>query len=354
MQDMKRKAVPGIMLMLLATSMTILTFNVRIAVAQETIYIRSDGSVDPPTAPITRAGNIYTFTANISKPMVIQKDNIVMDGNGYTLLGSEESYGFSLDNRSNVTIRKTRVTGYNYGVHMNVSRSNTVTESLLENNVLSGVWLESSTKTNITNNDMANNYCGILLTWSDNNNITSNAVKNNPFGIWILGSSGNTVKNNTIADNDVCGIWLDQSSTAVYHNDFINNTAQAETSDSTNTWDDGYPIGGNYWRGYAGVDLKRGPNQDQPGSDGIGDTPYVVDVNNTDRYPLMSPLFTTMPGDLNGDSKVSLADLVILAQAYGSKPGDPKWNPIADIDGNGVVGLTDLVILAKNYGKTAP
>jgi hypothetical protein len=62
--------------------------------------------------------------------------------------------------------------------------------------------------------------------------------------------------------------------------------------------------------------------------------------------------YASIPGDLNGDSKVSLADLVILALAYGSKPGDSNWNPNADIDGNLVVGLSDLVILAQNYGRT--
>lgn len=63
---------------------------------------------------------------------------------------------------------------------------------------------------------------------------------------------------------------------------------------------------------------------------------------------------STIAGDLNRDGKVSLQDLVILALAYGSKPGDAKWNPIADIDGNGAVGLTDLVILAQHYGEHSP
>ena len=53
------------------------------------------------------------------------------------------------------------------------------------------------------------------------------------------------------------------------------------------TWDDGYPSGGNYWSDYIGVDTKRGPNQDMLGSDGIGDTPYVIDASNRDNYPLM-------------------------------------------------------------------
>jgi hypothetical protein len=56
--------------------------------------------------------------------------------------------------------------------------------------------------------------------------------------------------------------------------------------------------------------------------------------------------------DLNGDSKISLSDLVLLANAYGSKPGEPKWNPNADINVNDKVDLADLVILANNYNKT--
>jgi nitrous oxidase accessory protein NosD len=42
------------------------------------------------------------------------------------------------------------------------------------------------------------------------------------------------------------------------------------------TWDNGKE--GNYWSDYNGTDGNH---------DGIGDTPYVVDVLNQDRYPLM-------------------------------------------------------------------
>jgi hypothetical protein len=59
----------------------------------------------------------------------------------------------------------------------------------------------------------------------------------------------------------------------------------------------------------------------------------------------------TIPGDLNGDFKVSLSDLVLLANAYGSKPGDTKWNPNADINGNNVADLADLVLMAIHYGQ---
>jgi hypothetical protein len=57
-------------------------------------------------------------------------------------------------------------------------------------------------------------------------------------------------------------------------------------------------------------------------------------------------------GDINGDGTVNLIDLTLLAQAYNSVIGDPKYNPEADIDGNGKVGLTDLVSTAKYYNQS--
>jgi thiol-disulfide isomerase/thioredoxin len=69
---------------------------------------------------------------------------------------------------------------------------------------------------------------------------------------------------------------------------------------------------------------------------------------------LTSSIQVTIPGDINGDFNVTLADLVLLAKAYGSKPGDAKWNINSDIDGNNAVSLTDLVILATHYGQHYP
>lgn len=60
----------------------------------------------------------------------------------------------------------------------------------------------------------------------------------------------------------------------------------------------------------------------------------------------------TIPGDIDGNLKVNLVDLVEIGQAYNSKLGASNWNPNADIDGNGKVDLVDLVTLATNYGKT--
>jgi hypothetical protein len=57
-------------------------------------------------------------------------------------------------------------------------------------------------------------------------------------------------------------------------------------------------------------------------------------------------------GDINGDGKVDLLDLVLLANAYGSKVGDLKYNPEADFNDDGKVNLLDLVTCAMHYGQS--
>ena len=58
-------------------------------------------------------------------------------------------------------------------------------------------------------------------------------------------------------------------------------------------------------------------------------------------------------GDIDRDGTVNLGDLETLAKAYGSHPGDPRWNPDADLNKDGVVDLGDLYLLIKNFGKTS-
>ena len=64
--------------------------------------------------------------------------------------------------------------------------------------------------------------------------------------------------------------------------------------------------------------------------------------------------------DINDDLKVDTKDLAIAALAYGSFPGHPNWNPIADITGSehlvpdGRVDIRDLALMASNYGETYP
>lgn len=107
----------------------------------------------------------------------------------------------------------------------------------------------------------------------------------------ILEESGsfNTYYDNTVQDS-LYGILAVPYSgrggpgNLVCHNNIINNTYQWVRQFFGDSWDFGYPTGGNYWSDYAGKDLFSGSSQNELGSDGIGDTPY-----HGDRYPLMNP-----------------------------------------------------------------
>jgi parallel beta-helix repeat protein len=132
-----------------------------------------------------------------------------------------------------------------------------------------------------------------LSSYCSNNTISRNDITASiGYGICVAGSY-NIVSGNNITNNGD-GVWLHKSlDSKLYHNNIIDNTynqVYIDARPSINVWDNGYPSGGNYWSDHTGTDLFRGLYQNETGSDGIGDTPYVIDENNTDTYPLMGPL----------------------------------------------------------------
>lgn len=195
----------------------------------------------------------------------------------------------------------------------------------------------------------ANNMDGIWIRWCYGIRVSGNTITANAGGICVTRSSGISVSRNTLIRNH-WGVWLSYSSdNRFHHNNFIANDQQVRiyTYGNGNVWDDGYPGGGNYWSDYTGFDEKNGPDQDQPGSDGIGDTPYTIDPDNQDRYPLM-----TMPGDVDGDRDVDIFDIVRIAIGYGTEPPDPRYDPTCDLDGDGDIDIFDIVIACANYGES--
>jgi PKD repeat protein len=62
-------------------------------------------------------------------------------------------------------------------------------------------------------------------------------------------------------------------------------------------------------------------------------------------------------GDINGDGKVDMKDVAVVAAAFGSYPGHPRWNPDADITGpaylvpDDKVDMRDVSLVAKNFGQ---
>jgi parallel beta-helix repeat protein len=329
-----------------------LVYDTRPAKANEKVYIRSDGSIDPPTAPITTTDKkTYVFTANIYLPVVVEKNNTVIDGAGYTVEGNGTDNGITLSSRSSTTIKNVAVRNFDQGIYLNDSSGNILSGNNLTDNA-SGIGLDYVSNKNILSaNDVRNNTHGIWLSLSSNNILRGNEVAENGCGVELWFSSNNTLfYNNVTANNETIRVWH-SSNNDIFLNNFMNNTSEVYTIGSKNKWNRDYPGGGNYWSNHTDIDLKKGPNQDQPGSDGIIDTPYIVDANNTDRYPLKNPQNYRLNPDLNNDGIVNILDITIIARAFGAHIGDERWNPIADLDNNGAISILDVSIVAKNYGK---
>jgi len=68
---MEKIALMFVLLLFLCSIMASVS-GIKIVNADGTIYIRADGSIDPPTAPIKRAENIYTLTSNIYGSIVVE------------------------------------------------------------------------------------------------------------------------------------------------------------------------------------------------------------------------------------------------------------------------------------------
>ena len=239
---MLKKFVSGIMMTLLLIGTFSLVTNVKPAKSTwtGTVYIRADGSIDPPDAPVITYDNVtYILTDNITSSgngIVVQRDNIIIDGAGYTLegTGAEGSKGIDLSGRTNVTVQNTQIKNFTYGIWLYSSSNN----SIVGNNITANGWygiklLSSSNNNSIHGNNIVNNVYGIELWYSSNYNsiVGNNIAANNEDGIVLsYSSNNNSIVGNNIA-NSRCGIWLSSSSNnSIYGNNMANNVYGIELS----------------------------------------------------------------------------------------------------------------------------
>lgn len=165
----------------------------------------------------------------------------------------------------------------------------------------------------------------------------NNITDNQGYGIQFAGGSNNSpIYQNNIERNSV-GIELFNfpitgdltigTGNKVYRNNLINNSKQVFVEKAWRyaenfpnyTWTNGTDIvswdngkEGNYWNDY----LSKYPNAIEVDNSGIGNTPYAIDENNADYYPLMQPVNIStespLPSTAFSDSILTIIVIVII------------------------------------------
>jgi parallel beta-helix repeat protein len=227
--------VSGVWVLLLFVALFGVALNVPLVRGSGTIYIRADGSIDSPTASISTLDNVtYTLTGNISSDayasgIVIERSNITIDGNGYTLQSTGMGYrprGIELEGTQNVTIQNMNVENFGYGVFLNLTSGSTVSGSNITNNQVHGIWLHNSSNNIVIGNNIKDNRAyGLALGYSDNNTISCNNITTNEDGIsMFLSSFNNTIYSNNIINNSRYAIeFWHASNNTIQDNSITNN-----------------------------------------------------------------------------------------------------------------------------------
>jgi len=240
----------------------VILFSLLVAViqpARATIYLTLDGWEDEAGDPLavgTWDGVTATLTEDVFETIQIdisgtESQPVVLDGAGHTVSGGTSGYGIYLHGRTRVTIIDVTVEGFQYGIFVQGSAAQHVTDNTVTNNTIHGSLS-----------------AGIRLDFCSGNSVTGNTVSHctEGFGILLYRSSdhlgggapppGNTVTGNTVSNNGR-GIYLQYASNnEIYHNNFIDNYTHAQADDtniSGNVFNLASPIGGNYWGEVVGA-----------------------------------------------------------------------------------------------------
>ncbi len=257
------------------------------------------------------SSRIFELTMNVGQTIVISEDDLILDGQGWTVGIGANEFGISLTGRTGVTVQNVNIDS-GYGIILKncqncTLRSNTSSNNItgfrifngigcvLENNTansnsLYGVILRWCSDCTLTDNiAVSNNNSSIRLQECDNCTLTNNtASSGNGIGIWLWGSSGHTMTGNTMSDSsfgirfepysstdstiysnnntltgntisyNFCGIQLlSSSNNQIYNNNFIDNTkhASVEGDSSANVFNLSATEGcGNHWSGWTSPD----------------------------------------------------------------------------------------------------
>ena len=345
-------------------------------------YIRNNGDVDPPTLPIQRSGNTYVLKDNILNYTIeIEKDNVVIDGNGYSLsipsYGETDKYGslktapplIQISGKNSIIIKNLKFQNCTTAIGVTNSSKISIIQNTMTN--CAGIYFGGGCSyCSILKNDMFNNtdyaiqmsrdaypidikYNKIsgsirdAVSYVSNSNIIGNIfVGNHRTALSQIGSFNRIIGN--IFQQNRQGISTDQENNEIHHNNFINNRYGGIAINAPNILDDGKE--GNYW------------------SSNRNSKPLVIssvfindNESNVDNFPRISPyIFDYQPPVVevvspqnktyfNGSAMLVFATSEEISRATYSFDGDERVTLQNDTILNGLSeGTHHLIVYAED------
>ena len=271
---------------------------------QEAINIADEGDT------IFVKSGMYHENVRVNKSIVLVGENVdttIIDGNppegfripikiensNVSVSGFKLLYGYTGITVGEVkfcNISGNRIAGNQHGITLVGTSFSNVTRNYFEQIRLSSAIQLSYSNFNLVNGNYIDNCTEGIQIWqySTNNTVTENTIKNCDDVALRL----QYADNNTIARNDIsnCGLGTSiyvANNNSITKNNYINNDESLPSGE----WEwyaktFGYNgsiniINQNYYNDYNGIDSN---------SDGLGDTPYIINEDNQDNQPLMTPI----------------------------------------------------------------
>jgi parallel beta-helix repeat protein len=235
---------------------------------------------------LSLAGDLSRYINDVDVSNEIDGKPIYYWINKHDLTIPTDAGYLALINCSGMTIQGLNLTNNGQGMFLAFTTNSTIKDNNVTTNV-QGVLLQNCPQTMIMDNSIARNNPGfnIKLENSPNSTIYRNFIASSSNGIVLVMSDNAKIVGNTFMFNYYgANLYIDGSSfCVVYHNNFVEEPAHAQNqivivSGSNNTFDNGYPCGGNYWSDYSGIDTY---------NTGIGFPSYTISGEAQDMYPLM-------------------------------------------------------------------
>jgi len=249
--------------------------------APEGYRIRSDGTFDVPN--LHRDNNTYTLTGNVEGNIVIERDNIVLDGSNYTLHGNGSSIGVWLQDKKGVTIKNLNVQHFAHGIRFSHYSPDwhsgqpanpthvtncTVEACRLTNNEYGISFYLYTSNCYVLRNYIAHNTFGVYLAYCSDNIFRKNTIEKNKYNFWEFDENINNVDSSNTINGKPIYYWVNVHNIAVPSNaglvilkycsgvrvqnsNLSGNGNGISLYYTTNSEIYGNTISDNYWRGIA-------------------------------------------------------------------------------------------------------